>query len=63
VTFTHAYDSYTVSNIWGSPLNVHLTLPDGRTISGPCRRKAPPASNEAGNGPDGPKNIFLFPYF
>jgi hypothetical protein len=34
VTFTHAYDSYTVSNIWGSPLNVHLTLPDGRTISG-----------------------------
>lgn len=34
VTFTSVYDSYTVTNLGGSPLNVHLTLPNGRTISG-----------------------------
>ncbi|MDW5563183.1 MAG: hypothetical protein SA339_08145 [Methanomassiliicoccus sp.] len=34
VTFTSTYDSYTVTNLYGSALNVHLTLPDGRTISG-----------------------------
>jgi len=33
VTFTQGYDSYTVTNLCGSPLTVHLTLPDGRTIS------------------------------
>jgi hypothetical protein len=34
VSFTQAFDSYTVANLAGSALSVHLTLPDGRTISG-----------------------------
>jgi hypothetical protein len=34
VTFTNVHDSYTITNLCGSAMNVHLTLPDGRTISG-----------------------------